>query len=311
MKPMSDTKPPASQAEALAKQLKASLAQRRPRPWKLVLATLTGSVVVLVLLAWWLYPGPIPAPLQVIALDAVYNPDETPHARAQLFAAPQIKEPRRLSGYTVVFHERGPLVAPGAQPRAIVAKSDERGQASVEWQIDQAHAEFLVLHVEAEQRRGSPHDGGRIYVWPKDAPLLIVDVDETLIADELNGQASETLTKAATEGWRIIYLSLASAQPHEFRTARGWIEKQANLPNGPVLGRTHLSDEETIEEARRDVLKQLQGQFPGSMCAVVKSAESARVCKALGLRTIVVGAAPAPPEALHAPTWADVPFKLK
>ncbi len=217
---------------ALARQLKDSLAHRRPRPWKLVLATLAGSVLMLVLLAWWLYPGPKPALLQIIALDVVCPPDETPHARAQLFAPPEDKEQRRLRGYTVVFHEPPLLLAPDVHRREVVAKTDERGQASVEWPVDGAHTEYKVRHIDVEQRRGS-RDDGRIFVWPKKAPLLIVDADETLIADTLDEQAPKTLTKAANDGWHIVYLSLTSAQPLEFRKARGWIEEPSKLPKGP------------------------------------------------------------------------------
>jgi hypothetical protein len=308
---MSDAKPPAPQADALAKQLKSSLAKRRPRPWKLILTVLAASVLILVLLAWWLIPGPIPAPLQLIALDAVYSEGETPHAHALLFAPAQSTPPRRLSEYTVVFHEHGLLPGPAAQPREVVTKSDEAGRASVEWQVEQGHSRFLALHVEAEQRRGSPNDGGRIYVWPKDAPLLLVDADETLISEELNPQAAETLTKAARDGWRVAYLSLASSQPLAFRKARTWIEQQAKLPNGPVLGRNDFSADIPIEEARREVLKRLRGQFQGKGITVVKTMESARDSTQLGLRTIVIGAGPLPGEAELAPTWADVVAKLK
>src|SRR5262249_36501556 len=208
--------------------------------------------------------------------DVVCVRDETPHVRAQLYAPPEDNAPRRLSGYTVVFRKpRLPLVVEPA-PRQVVAKSDERGQASVEWQVDDDLTAFDVLHIDPDPRRGS-RDDARIYVWPKNAPLLIVDADETLIGDELDKQAPETLTKAVNEGWHIVYLGLASAEPHEFRKARGWIEEHSKLPKAPVLGRSHFPAI-TIEQARHDVLKQLQRQFQGSMRAVVRSAESARVC---------------------------------
>jgi hypothetical protein len=306
---MSDPKPPAPQADALARQLKHSLAHRRPRPWKLVLVTLAGSVLMLVLLAWWLYPGPKPALLQIIALDVVCPRDETPHVRAQLYAPPEDNALRRLSGYTVVFRKPSLPLAPDAAPRQVVAKSNERGQASVEWPVDDDLTAFDVLHIDPDTRRGS-RDDARIYVWPKNAPLLIVDADETLVGDELDAQASETLTKAVNEGWHIVYLSLTSAQPHEFRKARGWIEEHSKLPKGPVVGRLHFSAAETIEQARHEVLKQLQRQFQGSMRAVVRSAESARVCQEIDVRAIVLGGAAAPAQ-VHAPTWVDVPVKLK
>src|SRR5207302_10941296 len=101
-------------------------------------------------------------------------------------------------------------------------KSDEHGQASAELPL-KASAEFLVLYVDPDQRQGSPQQRGRVFVWPKGAPLLIVDADETLIADQLDEQASTTLIQAKTQGWHIVYLALASREAHDFRTARAWI----------------------------------------------------------------------------------------
>src|ERR1700686_978512 len=116
---MSDQKPPSPKSDELAKQLKDSLAQRRPRTWKPVLAALAASVLLLALLAWWRYPRPKPGPLQVMALDVVCNSEETPHARAQLFAGPDDKTLRGLSGQTIVFHEQPLLLKPGEKPREI------------------------------------------------------------------------------------------------------------------------------------------------------------------------------------------------
>ena len=50
---MSNPIPSNPKADALAKQLKEQLAQRRPRPWKLVLATLAVSILALGFIAWW------------------------------------------------------------------------------------------------------------------------------------------------------------------------------------------------------------------------------------------------------------------
>src|ERR1700704_4641033 len=126
---MSDPKPP----DVLAKQLKDSLARRRWQPWKLVLATMAGGIVLMALLAWWLYPRPRLAPLQIIALDIVCTAGETPRARAQLLTPPEEKEPRELSGHAIVFHEQRLMPKPNEKPREIVVKSDAHGQASVEW----------------------------------------------------------------------------------------------------------------------------------------------------------------------------------
>lgn len=297
---MSDPKPTAEKADALAKQLKDSLAGRRPRPWKMVLATLVGASLLLGLFAWWLYPRAKPGPLQIIGLDTICTPDDAPMARAQLLVPPDDTVLRGLAGHKVVFHEPPRFLQPGGEkPREVVVKSDERGQASVEWPTA-ATADFLVVHVNPEIGKASPQERGRIFVWPKDAPLLIVDADETLIADELDAKAAATLVKAEKEGWRIVYLAPASTTAHHFRKARVWIEKQAKLPKGPVLGRLHFTEDDSVESARRELLKQLQSKFPTSLLAIVKNPESAQTCKELNVRTVVIGGAV---------TWDDVPLK--
>jgi hypothetical protein len=112
------------------------------------------------------------------------------------------------------------------------------------------------------------------------------------------------LTRAAKEGWKIVYVAPAHTQAQEFRKTRRWIqEKAAKLPIGPVLARRHFSTEESAEQARGELLKELKGKFTGPMRAVIKLEASARVSKDAGLDTIVIGAGPA--------SWANVTIKLK
>ena len=304
---MSNDKPSAPKADELAKQLKASLAQRRPRTWKPVLRTLAVSVLLLAGLAWWLYPRARSRPLQVIAFDAIFTPGETPRASAQLLTTMEEGTPNRWSGHTIVF--QGPVAE---KPREIVVVSDERGQATSDWPLGNAKSgEFFAKYINVPDRVYSLPDRGRIFVWPKDAPLLIVDADETLIGAELEEPASATLTKAEEEGWRIVYLAIASANAPDFRTARGWIEDHASLPIGPVLGRPYYPSDQTADQVRRDLLKNLQSRFGGPTLAVVKNTESARASKSSGFRTILIGDAELPPEVVRVQSWADLPVRLK
>jgi hypothetical protein len=290
-------------ADALAKQLKTALAQRRPRPWKLVLATLITCVVALAFMAWWLYPRPKAAPLQIIGLDTICTPDETPLARAQLLAPPDDAGPRQLGGRQVVFHEPQPIQPAGGKARQLTVESDKDGQASVEWPLaEPVSTEFMVLHVDPDDRKGSPRERGRIFVWPKPSPLLIVDADETLIADELDAKAAAALTKARADGWRIVYLALTHSAAHDFRKARGWIEKRGALPIGPVVARKLFTDKDSVDQARRDAYANLQARFNGPIVAVVRTAKSAAVCKNLNLRTVVIDGPAA---------WDDMVGKLK
>src|SRR5438045_3200087 len=99
---MSESKPPSPQADELARKLQAALVQRRPRPWKPVLAVLVVGTLFLALLAWWMYPQPRHGPLQVLALHALFTSDETPRASAQLMLPDEDEDSRRLSDQTIV-----------------------------------------------------------------------------------------------------------------------------------------------------------------------------------------------------------------
>ena len=296
---MTDPKP---NADALAKELKKSLAKRRPRQWQPVVALLIVATLLLGLLAWWLVPT-VPLPmLQVTALDAVFTSAETPMARAQLYADPNAERARSLSGQAVVFRT----------PGESVLKSDERGQAAIEVNIrpKQEVAEFLVRHFEVgRQLQGGVPVRGRVCVWPKESPLLIVDVDETLIAKELDAKAAATLKKAAAEGWRIVYVSPAAGHADDFHKARAWIDTHPNLPDGPVLGRSAYPSDASVEQARREILQALVARFTGAHAAIVGGSSAAQTSKDLGLRTFLIGSAKAPAEVAQVPSWADIRLK--
>ncbi len=309
---MSEAKPPKPPVDELAKQLKSSLAKGRPRTWMPVTAAIVIGSALLVGLVWWMFPRVPTTPLQIMALDGVFTPDETPMARAQLLA-PKADEPApRLRGFDIDFHEQLLFPQANAQPRQVIAKSDDQGQASVEWPVGDAPvAEFFARYVDTERRRVSAAERGRLFVWRKDAPVLIVDADETLIADPPDVNAQAMLAKAGEDGWHVIYLALAGAQVRDFRIACGWIERQARLPKGPIVGRPHYSADNTLDSARRDVLKQMKTRFGGPLLAVVKTTAAAQACREFGLQTVLIGDAEAPAQVLRVASWADVPIKLK
>jgi hypothetical protein len=55
-----------------------------------------------------------------------------------------------------------------------------------------------------------------------------------------------------------------------------------------VLGRKLYPSEESLADAWRDALKSVKTRFPGPLTAIVKSAQTAQVCKDAGVRTIVL-----------------------
>jgi hypothetical protein len=307
---MSDTKPSAAAAEKLAKELKATLAKRRPKPWKTVLATLAVCTLLLAALAWWFYPRPKLDPLQVVALDAVVAPGERLTVHAQLYPPTEEKPPRQMSGYTVVFSEPPPLLQPVGKTHEVVKESDDDGQAATEWLAPKTDiAEFRTHHIDLVNSTKAI-DHARIFVVPKDAPILLVDIDETLLAKEVDPEAIKTLKRAVDEGWRIAYLAVTSVNPQDYRKVRDWTISQSALPRGPVLGRLPLAYTQTSERARRELLKSLRDQFTGNLVTIVKSVDAAAVSKEAGMPTYQMSAEPIA-GVVGIESWKDVPLRLK
>lgn len=294
---------PKPDVDALGKNLQASLAKRRPKTWKPVLAAVVIASMFLVAVWWWLRAPRRGEPLHVVAMDSLVSQGETPMARALLFPSPDDATSPRLRGRRLDFFEQ--LVA---EPRKFVATSDANGHAEIEWPTGETEvSEFYVKHLDEDRRQGSLPMRGLIWVWPKKAPLLIVDADETLIDDDVNEEAIDALVQSNAAGWRIVYLTLASATAADYRRARSWIEGEPKLTRGPILGRAKFSAEESSESARRDLLNSLKARFEGPMIAIVKNAESIATCKEAGIRAIPIG------DATDGRTvkWADVPANLK
>ena len=278
---MSESKTSADQAEKLAQRLQQSLAQRRPRPWKTVLLTLLIGGILVALLVWYFYPQRREV-LQVVAFDAVFTSEQSPQASAQLLLPSEEESPRRLRGQTVVFQEIWPR--PGEKLREISQKSDDEGRAMISWTA----AEFQVRYVNVQDRQQSLRDTGRIFIWPKEKAILLVDADALLSVEPLDEKVQATLQEKA-KTFNIAYLSLASPQPVPFQQARDRIQalqNQQQLPAGPVLGRQSYPSKQTAAQAWHSQIAALQQQFRGPLTAMGKTADTVQVCKELGVPVI-------------------------
>jgi hypothetical protein len=256
--------------------------------------TLVCSAILAGLVVYF-FPRKETPPFQVVAWDGIYTPEETPVARGQLLPPNDDEPAPRLSGHTIVFDDQ--------QNRTVIVTSDDKGQGETEWKIDDGQVSaFFVRFIDRGRKQGSATESGRLYVWPKDARILLLDADETLHTDDLDEKAVAFLEQAHEDGWRIVYLSLGSTTAQGFRQARGRLDEQAKLPKGPILGRPSYPSAEPIDAARRTVLQPLKSKFTGSTVAIVKTAEAADTCKSLGFRVIRIGDA-------ATPTWAEISLK--
>ncbi len=299
---------PKIDADALAHRLKQKLSKERPRPWRLVLGTMLACIVLLGLLAWWMYPRPSPPPVSILALDTLSNEEETPKALAQIVLPPNESYGPRMSGQDVVFVDSRLILPPGESPRDARVKSGANGMASVDWprHSKAPMQEIRVRQIDADRRKGS-EDSARQFVWPKASKLVVVDLEETLAdlepslwsktapdAVALRAGAAESLQSLNKQSWQVVYLAPAApADGHTFRKLRGWLASKSQgpdaLPLGPLLGRTMHRSESPVSSVRYGLLRQLQRQFDGEFLVVVGSAEAAEDSRDLGMRTVVLG----------------------
>ena len=314
---MPDDKPASPKADApkadtLAKELKASLAQRRPRPWKIILAALVLSIAALGLFFWWMIPRPVNEPMQVVALDALVTTTEELEVQAQLLAPPDEANPRPLGGHKVVFHEPPPIFAKAAPAREVEATSDVKGRAAAAWPTPRAAiTDFQASSVDLNAKPARHTDQARIFVHEAHKPVLLIDADETLGTDAMIEKAAPKLAEAAKDGWQIVYLALAASNPADFRSARERIARQPKLPRGPVLGRFHALNVESAESARSELLQTIKKRFRGPLQALVGSAAAAQTAHGTGVPTLLIGNAPPPANVPRVAGWHEVLLRLR
>ncbi len=318
-------KKPSEKAEALAKQLQEKLRKERPRwmRWVPLLAVaLFGSLGIL---AWLLYPEPEPPPLTLAAMDSLAAEGEAPQLRAYLGPEDPEATVGNLAGLQVLFSIPK---AGGEEPLLRKAATDLRGEASASIEPGlPGKTRFEATFVALGKKQKGQHDGAAIYVVASDAPLLLVDVEETLAdidaklwskTNSLNiglrpGATEALQTIRAKEKWVIVYLAVGNTPAKEYRRPRGWIGLKTSaptaLPDGPVLGRLHY-DSGSAGDARKALLADLRGRFSGPMAAVVRNSEAAEQCVALGIRAIAMGGGDFPAQVTPIKSWSDLPAAL-
>jgi hypothetical protein len=319
---------PSKPEDELTKQLRAAV--RKRRPWTLR-GRLVVLAVVLVPIAWfvWLiFPEPAPPRVTVIACDQVGLSGQDVDVTAWLETADQTENRVRLGGYPLLFEEGQTPPPADKEPRQIATVSGDGGEASSTWRFpaDRSLAEVLVRY-EGDRRRRAANDRARVFLWPAQTSLLVVDVQEALTREDSAGWrttnildiparpgAIKALHTARAAGFQIVYLATQAERPLFYRKMRGWVGNALTtkepVPLGPVLGRPTYGPEATESAGREAVLRRLKETFHGPIVAVVGSSEAAAVCQALAVSAILLGDADAPPEVIRVKSWEAVVQKL-
>jgi hypothetical protein len=291
--------------------------RRRSAPTLIALAIV---VIGLVLIGYFAWPSDPPR-VAVAAYDAVARPADTIDLHGRVEQEDGEKSDR-LGGLEVRFEV-------AAARYGEDATTEKGGAAKSAWHVPQKAGppiEFSVIRQHKGEKRVA-RDSGRVFLWPKDAKLLVVDADHVLIDadDETLRTAKPTELKprdgaplalgALAVPYKIVYLTANMDQPLAYKKLRAWLRQPAHpklaLPDGPLLGPF-----EPVGEADRDLftvgqIEALKTAFPGPAVAIAGRPVEAKMFLDAGWRTILIGkASDAPKGAAIADSWSDVPKLL-
>jgi hypothetical protein len=312
---------------------RASAGKRRQRSRAGILIALALVVGVLAVLAWLSWPRAEPPPLLVIASDQLAPAGHSVTLRAWVRPEDPKMDDADLEGIDLYFADT--LLegvggkAPGGLREKVATGAD--GRATVRWRPpagQQPH--FVFVRYPGDRQRGRAVDQARVYTWPADSRLLIVEVRSTLMdAAEarrlsrgkiLNPRpvagAAAALSRVRGKRYQIVYLAVAPDRPEEYRKLRGWLQErtatgQGVLPEGPVLGRDDYGSDSDAAAARRGILRDLKQQFKGKMVAVAGRQEDVEGFRAAGMPTFLVGGAAAPAAGVkRVKSWAELAEQL-
>jgi hypothetical protein len=297
-------KPPADDAET-TRLLRA--AAKRKRPWTLgsLLITLLFLGLPIAVLVWWFWPRPEPRPLLVVGLDRLVRPDETPTLIGLVDVAELEASRPNLEERVVRLEAIDTANLVGGKSIERTEKTDARGVARFAWDKPLKHelTTFYLHHFDPVLQKPSK-DSIRVFLWPRNAKVVAVDVaslsdaGEQLWQTERSGEHSplpaalKALRAARAKGFRVVYLATDPERPLHYRLARGWVMNNTlgadeAFPEGPVLGRTTYGEALDRGEARRRVVEELKQRYQGPIVGVVPDEAAAKTFRDAGLSAVV------------------------
>jgi hypothetical protein len=308
--------------EELARRLRASIAQKRPRRLRILVTTLLVVAVPLGVFAWLVWPRPELPRLHILALDQVTDGKSAIPLEAWLAPQDPTAMVRDLAGLEVSFEV---LSAPANEIAAVQARSDSAGMVKANLNpFGRGIEEYKVTYISSRQRYHT-EDRAHLYAWDDEAPLLVVEVNalttatpdvwqpgrfRDLAASEGAGKA---LQAAQKKGYHLVYVAAGAAAPVQYRLMRGWVEKKAQVgepfPEGPVLGMLLPGQALPPATAWGALVNRVSARRPGCV-AVARDSSLAIVFRDAGAMTYVLAdAGEAPPNTTRLANWAA--FKEK
>lgn len=289
-------------------------AARRRRPWSLaalllVLLVLFGPLAVFV---WWTWPEGEPPRLAVVAADQLALPNEETVLQAYLDPIERVEGKPRLRGLTVEFEKQS-------------AASQVDGSVAFPWQSPKAGMLEVVVRYPGTRKRRGAEDRARAFVRQARTPILLADIADALSPEPPAAwekkivldipprpAASKALHEVAKRGYQVVYVAVAAPGPLTYRKYREWVLNLSGgaqpFPAGPVLGKYLFSMEESA--AREKLLRDVKGRFQGPLVALVGTGGAAAVCRAVGVRTLLLGNDDAPKEVIRLPSLDKLAAQL-
>ncbi|HYV37219.1 MAG TPA: hypothetical protein VE988_16045 [Gemmataceae bacterium] len=249
--------------DELSRRLREAISRKRPWQRTYFFLLLLALISIFAFVAWWFWQRPQPPELMVIGFDHVTRPGKQFTVRAA--TVPRQPGVDKWGGRDLFFQEVAPPLAESGQPVAL--RTGEHGMATATWTLKHpaTMAEIEAIYIDDSMRPPwSDRARCRIFTWPSESRLLVLDVDPTMKNSNDWPALAKALAEADSAGWRIVYLAVNANTPADYRPLRDWVIRlQSDLPVGPVLPRTKFPAGEADAVARKKVLAELKGEFSG------------------------------------------------
>jgi hypothetical protein len=292
---------------ALAQARSRQRQERRSVSYLIAIAIIVLGIGLIALFVW----PEEPVYVTLTAYDVAVAPDQTAELRARV-EPEKPGQNRDLGGLDVRFQ------IAATQTLQDVA-TDTGGSARIEWHAPKAVGktiEFMVRHQHKENPKRAVRNEGRIFIWPADARLLVVDVDHALTAGtdanspQLRPGAAEAL-RALGSRHKIVYLSANALEPSIYKNLRAWL-RQASANGKPILPEgALLGPSVPLSEADRDLflmgeIERLKKSFTGPVAAIVGRPVDAKMMQDAGWKAVLLGNGIDAEGAIHVGEWKDV-----
>jgi hypothetical protein len=305
--------------DAIVLLAKAAFRDRRRRS-PLILLTLAVVIVLVVAIpVWWFWPRSELPRLLLAAFDEVGLPGEPVRLCAGIEPVEGERTHVSLVGFDLYYQEPPNTELLGK------ALTDQAGLASLDftWGERDRPAEVLVRYPGKGGRQRGVQASARIFVWPPQSSLLVVDTDSGLVtASEAKlwttssldlhpvTGAAASLQKASAK-FRIVYLSGQADRPSRYAKLRAWLERPApaseSLPPGPLLATACESVEQAGTSTVGGAVARLCRRFRSPLVGVTGDCQNAKVFLKAGLSTYLIGdQAEVPDGAKRTKSWNDL-----